>query len=170
MSRDKRINSLFRDFRYKRMRYIPLDHFQVENKWLSDLEKKLESNASQKAIDGEQIAEELDNLDRYLSKKNVENRMKINDLAEDIVSNNMMVSQITAELDKFNEKTDDLEERGKERIKTLEDAIKLMQDIEREIQVKLGWIPDQQTRLPLGSGSEGTFSPFPGLSQHFNHF
>ena len=55
-----------------------------------------------KAIDGEQIAEELDNLDRFLAKKNVENRMKINDLAEDIVSNNMMVSQITAELEQFN--------------------------------------------------------------------
>ena len=41
-----------------------VDLFEIESKWLDDLEKKLESNASQKAIDGEQIAEELDNLDR----------------------------------------------------------------------------------------------------------
>ena len=41
-----------------------VDLFEIENKWLNELEKKLQSNASQKAIDGEQIAEELDNLDR----------------------------------------------------------------------------------------------------------
>ena len=56
--------------------------------------------------------------------------MKINDLAEDIVSNNMMVSQITAELEQFNLRSETLEESGKERIKTLEDAIKLMQVVE----------------------------------------
>ena len=83
----------------------------------------MESDASQKAIDGEQIAEELDNLDRYLSKKNVENRMKINDLAEDIVSNNIMVAQITAELERFNRRSDALEESGKERIKTLRNSL-----------------------------------------------
>lgn len=63
--------------------------------------------------------------------------MKINDLAEDIVSHNMMVAQITAELDKFNKRGDELDDKGKDRIKSLEEAIKLMQDIEREIQVCL---------------------------------
>ena len=34
---------------------------------------------------------------------------------------------------------------------------------------KQGWIHDQQMRLPLGRGSNGTCSPFPGLSQHSDH-
>ena len=35
---------------------------------------------------------------------------------------------------------------------------------------KQGWVHDQQMRLLLGRGSKGICSPFPGLSQHSDHF
>uniref|UniRef100_A0A1W7RAQ1 Protein detached n=1 Tax=Hadrurus spadix TaxID=141984 RepID=A0A1W7RAQ1_9SCOR len=118
----------------------------TETDWLDRLEKKLK-RSPESAADAEEISENLDDLENYLRHHPPDRIPRIQTVGKMLIEQDIMATYIQQEVDRVNKKWEELNSRGYDRQKLLENSIVQAQQCERKILNLQGWITHVDTAL-----------------------
>ncbi|CAL1537370.1 unnamed protein product [Lymnaea stagnalis] len=132
-------NKLFQtaDAKWNEMRKL----LDIERDYLQSLEKKVR-RSSATSSDAEDISEELNDVETFLADHSTENKRHIQELANHLIDNSIMVDTVKKELDDFLRRNEKLESDARGKIQRLEKSIQRAQTIERQMLEMTHWMAD----------------------------
>ncbi|XP_059157467.1 dystrophin-like isoform X5 [Physella acuta] len=115
--------------------------FDIERDYLQSLEKKVRKSSAASS-DAEDISDELNDVENFLANHSTENKRHIQELANHLIDNSIMVDTVRKELEEFLRKYDKLESDARSKIQVLEKSIQRAQTIERQMLEMTQWMGD----------------------------
>jgi len=114
--------------------------------YCSRLEKKLEEGPKG-SVDAEEISEELDDLENFVSPSCEEERKEVEDIAAELIDSKIMVETISLDLQKYLSRSDEVNLKYKSRTVELEDAIQQAQNREGQMIEMSQWMTEVMSLL-----------------------
>ncbi|XP_041352153.1 dystrophin-like isoform X2 [Gigantopelta aegis] len=114
---------------------------ELERRYLNALERKVRKT-SVKSLDAEEISEELDDMENLQRDHDPSSHQRINELADELISNSILVDSVKKDLEEVNRKHDTLEVEAKNKVSRLEVSIQQAQTIERQMLEMSQWMGD----------------------------
>ncbi|XP_053396069.1 dystrophin-like isoform X7 [Mercenaria mercenaria] len=112
-----------------------------ETRYLDRLESKIRRSASSSA-DAEEISEQMDDMESYLSQHSSENRATIEELKQEMIVNSILTDLIRTESEQYVKRLDTLEKQAREKIKQLEESINESQAVEKQLLDMSQWMTE----------------------------
>ncbi|XP_072035549.1 dystrophin-like [Amphiura filiformis] len=109
-----------------------------ETIWMDGFDQKL--NNPPASLDAEEISEEIDALESAVQKHVVDHREQINEVAQSLISNSIMVTAVEREAKLFNQRADEVAVQAKARQARLEHNVQILQQLERDMLTLSSWI------------------------------
>ncbi|CAG0878917.1 unnamed protein product [Darwinula stevensoni] len=119
---------------------------QKENDWLKQLACKVE-RSSRAAADAEEISAALDELENFVSSRDLDKLEDTEQMVRELSENNIMADSLQAEIDRINVTWHTLRKQASDRQKLMEGNIEEAQEWERSILSCQEWISCTDTAL-----------------------
>ena len=143
-----------------------------ENQWLDQMELLL-SKGPRPSEDAEELSEDLDELENYLSGQDLESKAHLEELAQSLIDNKILPTTISVDLASYSQRNDSILARSKTRTELLEESITKAQNREGHILFMTQWMVEVsdliQSRLDADLLAGDVPNEYESLKSEFEH-